>query len=179
MPRSAAALASASRPRTGRQDRLAALQTFVADHLVSPDLDDLYTHMMSERLPEDTLGRVARAVATCGTARPYVAVSTLAAITAQHWRTIRAHLINHGIINPMNLPSLHALLDVTEHMAVEAIQEKTPAETKRKRDKFYDQLYGPEFDAPVNDAVYKPAGISDTEMEAAFDQLSDAVPTRG
>lgn len=161
---------------------MVALQGFVADHLGS-SLDDLYVDMMRGRLPEDTFGLIARAVSTWGTARPYLAVSTLAVHTAQHWRVIRAHLINHGIADPMELPSMHVLLDVTEQLEIESIQGSTPAETARKRSQFYDRLYTPERNrvSIVNGPSYTPAdaGLSDPEIEDAFDEFARAAPASG
>lgn len=159
---------------------MVALQGFVADHLGS-SLDDLYVDMMRGRLPEDTFGLIARAVSTWGTARPYLAVSTLAVHTAQHWRVIRSHLINHGIADPMELPSMHVLLDVTEQLEIESIQGSTPAETTRKRSQFYDRLYTPERGGQTNGPSYTPAdaGLSDPEIEDAFDAFARAAPASG
>lgn len=181
-PRSAAALAAACRPRCDQPTRTAAMQTFVGDHLQSPTLDDLFAAMITDKLPDDALGRVARAVATWGTSRPYLAVSTLAAITAQHWRIIRAHLIVHGVTDPMLLTSLHALLDVTEQLVLESIQESTAAATKREREHFLDQLYAPDLTpAAINGPGYtpEPAGFSDAEQEESFDVFARSLGAGG
>lgn len=90
-------------------------------------------------------------------------------MTAHHWRTIRSRLIQAGIVDPMALPSMHALLDVTESMVLEA------AENKRGRERILDQLYSPSIaGARLNGSGYKPrpAGFSVAEQQAAFDNFA-------
>jgi len=181
-PRAAAALAMSANRRLPAERSAGHLIRFVTDHLADDDYERLLDAMMEGRAPHDTVGRVARAVATWGTARPYLAVATLAAVTAQHWRLVRNHLIDHGIPDPLTrLPSLHALLDVTEHIVLESFSGEKPAEAKRRRTAFLNSLYAPErperVATPVNGETYRPRppGFSDDEVEAAFDTFARTV----
>lgn len=142
-----------------------------ADEALRPGrFDALMGDLLQARVPPDAVGRVARAAATVGTARSWRAVVVLCGITGQYWRTVRAHLITHGVTDPMGLPSLHALLDVTEAMVLENIGGK-PAEAKAARQRFTDQVYRPET-VTVGGAAQAPPGFSDADTEAAFDAFS-------
>jgi hypothetical protein len=151
---------------------------FVTEHLGEQQVDDLLEAMMVGELPDDTMGRISRALCKWGTARPYTAVCTLAGITGQHWRIIRQHLLANGVTDPMALPSMHALLDVTEQMVIDSMQGTSEASIRMKRDGFYDQLYRPDpADNDVNGEDYRPVpdGFEDGEDDAAFDAFARAV----
>lgn len=111
---------------------------------------------------------------------PYVAVITLSAVTAYHWRSLRYRLASNGILDPMMLPTLHALLDFTEAQALEgAGNTGDPKKDARARQQFYDKLYAPEsIEAKgINGAGYKPTptGFDDPDdIEASFDAFAKA-----
>lgn len=172
-PRSAATLAAITRPGISTQARIGLMGRFVNEHLGDEQFDELLDAMMDGDLPDDTMGRVSRALCRWGTARPYAAVTNLTAITGQHWRIIRQHLLANGVVDPMLLPSLHALLDVTEQMVIESMQGRSEADARMKRDSFYNQLYRPDPDPAdeVNGEEYQPVpeGFEDGEDDAAFD----------
>jgi hypothetical protein len=181
-PRSAAALAMSVNRKALPETRGSYQQLFVADHLADTRFVELLVDMLEGRAPDDALFLLCRGIATWGTSRPYTAVITLAAITAHHWRTVRNHLITHGVSDPMGLPSLHALLDVTESMVIDSIQEAKPEATKRKRQEFYDRLYAPEK-LPTRTAkplpTARPDGFDDEEVEASFDSFARMITTNG
>jgi len=174
-PRSTAALAAATQRGSPPAEKVKHLHTFVCDHLEPGGFDALLIGMSLDELPADTFGLVTRALVTWGTARPYTAAATLASMTGHHWRTVRAHLINHGIADPMGLPSMHALLDITETMVIEAIQEDKPEKTRLKREQFYNQLYVPDRVAVSVDGKTKPALAEPEVAEEAFDQFARAL----
>ena len=61
--------------------------------------------------------------------------------TAYAWRLIRSKLAAGGITDPLrHFPTMHALLDVVESMAVEGKLEEGPDALQR----FYFELYKPE-----------------------------------
>lgn len=64
-------------------------------------------------------------------------------MAAQHWRTIRLKLIQSGVGNPMELPTAHMLLDLTESLILESMQSDKPEDDKRQRQEFIDALYRP------------------------------------
>jgi hypothetical protein len=106
----------------------------------------------------------------CRHSPPYTAVITLAVLTAFHWRAIRGKLILAGIMDPMALTSMHALLDVTETSITESYS------TAEDRTAFFDKLYAPEIGRELNDDGYtpKPSGFDDDDVEASFDAFASA-----
>lgn len=174
-PAGIAALAMSANPDLPNVDRAAHLVRFVGDHLDDGELERLYFEMMMDTMPSDTLERVSRQLATWGTARPYVAVVTLAVIAACHWRTIRVKLVGAGVVEPMALGSMHMVLDLAETLVVESF--KNAKEPQRELASFYRRLYGPSPEAmALNGDGYDPTppGFSEQEMEAAFDAFSRA-----
>lgn len=156
-------------------DRSAYLVRFVADHLGPGELERLYFDMMMDALPTDTVERVSRRLAVWGTARPYVAVITLAVIAAAHWRTIRRTLLTSGIAEPMSLSSMHPILDVAEHKVVDSFTGSD--EPQRELNSFYRRLYGPSPEAAaLNGEEFDPTppGFSPEEIEASFDAFAQA-----
>lgn len=104
---------------------------------------------------------------------PYLAVVTLCVATAQHWRVLRAKLAQGGVTRPLEqITSLHALLDSTEAMVLESMEDK------KARDKYFDQMYQPRIDrdAGLAGSGYKPApaGFEDDEVDASFDAFLGA-----
>lgn len=104
---------------------------------------------------------------------PYFAVINLAFLTAKNWRALRSRLCNAGIADPMRLPSMHMLLDVTEAAIVESLANsgENREDSERKVAAFFDDLYGPEPGVKVSKDGYRPppAGFDDEDVEATFD----------
>lgn len=179
-PRAAAALAmSANRHLTPTQ-RLNYLTCFIIDHLGEGEYERLLLGTMTNELVGDAMQRTARAVATWGTARPYTAVITLSVFAGHNWRTLRESLATAGISNPMGLPSLHAVLDITEKIVVDSLfqsgerDDGPPSEGEKKVRRFYDSIYAPDLTDVVemNGEEYMPtpAGFENPEtVEADFD----------
>lgn len=180
-PRSASALAGAANGKNDDESRSGYLNLFVAEHLGDDGYLGLLLDMMVGEMPADAVHRVARALATWGTSRPYVAVGTLAVITGHHWRVVRSRLSENGIADPLTeFGSLHALLDVTERIVLESLSHSGEGkdahiQAKRNMDDFLDKLYAPEFDktAAINDSAYRPvpAGFDEDSMEDGFDSF--------
>ncbi|QFG11182.1 hypothetical protein PBI_CLOVERMINNIE_35 [Gordonia phage CloverMinnie] len=98
---------------------------------------------------------------------------TLAAITATHWRTLRAKHAMAGLPRPLEqLNSLHALLDLTEAAVMESMSGDKDADKNRRA--FLDKLYAPEKGVRLEGTGHKPApaGFDEDAMEAAFDAFS-------
>lgn len=70
MPNATAALAMAANAKIDLTSRADYLVLFVRNHLDEGELERLYVEMITQDLPTDSVERVARAVATWGTARP-------------------------------------------------------------------------------------------------------------
>lgn len=70
MPGSAAALAMAANAKIDAAARQSYLVLFVKNHIGDTEYERLLLGMMEGELPTDTVEKVARAVATWGTARP-------------------------------------------------------------------------------------------------------------
>ena len=173
-PASIAALAMAANPDLKLPAQQEHLATFVADHLGEGEYERLTDAMIADSLPANTFFLVGRAIATRGTARPYVAVITLAVQTAHHWREIRRRINAGGIVDPMQLPSMHAVLDVTEHAVIESMAGE---DSSTRRTQFYDSLYGPDRTAlnGPGQSVAPPPGFSSDEVEASFDAFAAAM----
>lgn len=186
MPRATAALAMSANKKVDAKEQYRYFTQFITDHLDKGEYERI-THEMVEdtegELPEDILQRVARTIATFGTARPYAAVTTLALFSGHNWRTVRHKLTLAGITNPMGLPSMHTLLDVTEQIVVEALyrsgeeREGTPTKGELKVRNFYNSIYIPDVDddedVMLDDTPFIPAGFEDPdEMEADFDAFA-------
>lgn len=166
------------------KDKTAAAQAdymtlFVRTHLDDGEHERILEEMITGELPDNTVGQVARALATWGTPRPYTAVLILSFTAATHWRTIRTRLINNGIADPMAaLPSMHSLLDVAEAVWLEALHTGDRDKDKLARDQLFDQLYAPELDEakPVNTKGRRrkpppPAGFDPATVEADFNSV--------
>ena len=104
---------------------------------------------------------------------PYIAVITLAVMTAHHWRTIRLKLVQSGVHNPMGLPTMHILLDATEAAVLESLSTGG-REAEFHRSQFLDQLYSPANDVGLGGGDVAPAGFAPDEVEAAFDAFAAA-----
>lgn len=170
MPNATAALAMAGNVAISDTDRSDYVVMFVRDHLHPDDLERIFMEMALSEAPANSVELIARAVATWGTARPYIAVITLAVMTAHHWRTIRLKLVQSGVHDPMALPTMHILLDATEAAILEAMS--TGADGEMKRTVFIDRLYSPLSDpAGISEA---PPGFAADDTEDAFDAFAAA-----
>lgn len=175
-PRSAAALAQASNGKVSNIERVDALHLFLSEHLPADDVESLLCRMIDDEIPTDSLQRVTSAIATWGTARPYIAVINLVVITAFHWRSMRAKLAQNGIADPMHtMRSMHALLDFTEQTTLESLAksgegQNAHEQAKRAIDQFMFKLYAPTPGEVDEDGrVPIPAGFDEDAMESNFD----------
>ena len=65
-------------------------------------------------------------------------------MAGHHWRAVRTRFLNDGIANPMELSSLHAMLDKVESVVLEAVVNGAgtkKGEAKAAHDKFIRDLY--------------------------------------
>lgn len=170
MPSAVATLAMAANSGLTDSERSDYLFRFVRDHLHPDALERVYVAMMTDEAPSNSVDLIARAVTTWGTARPYLAVATLAVLTAHHWRTIRLKLVQSGVHNPMALPTMHILLDATEAAVLEAMSGDRDSDMKRTM--FIDRLYSPLADPTTSSQ--QPRGFTDDDTEDAFDAFAAA-----
>lgn len=71
LPNAIPALAGAANAKITAQSRLDYLDIFVQSHLAPGEFEDILARMITEdNMPEDTMLRVSRAIATAGTSRP-------------------------------------------------------------------------------------------------------------
>lgn len=162
------------------------LTLFIIEHLAPGEHERILENLVTTDLPADTMGRIARALATWGTARPYLAVASLSLTAATHWRLIRTRLRANGITNPMLLLSLHDVLDEAEKLWLESETTGKEEQDHHNRVALFDRLYGPEPTSTarkVNGRRYRakiapPPGFSPAEVEANFDSLSQSLSGR-
>ncbi len=174
MPGAVATLAMAGNNELDSVSRSDYLVRFVVDHLSPDDVERVFLGMASGGCPIDSMERLSRAIATWGTSRPYIAVITLAVLTAHHWRTLRLKLVTSGIYAPMALPTMHMILDTTESSILEALTVEGGKEGEMKRRLFLDKLYAPIIDPTVDAAAVIPDGFSADEVEDSFDAFAAA-----
>ncbi|AER47685.1 DUF7240 domain-containing protein [Mycolicibacterium goodii] len=149
---------------------------FVREHLRPGEHERVLASMVEgDATPGTPIGHIARALATWGTARPYIAVMTLSLVAATHWRPLRTRLRSAGIADPMrDLPSMHDVLDEAEKLWLESLHTGDAGKDKHETEKLFDQLYAPDSAAAkrVNAKGYKgsvrPAGFSKKEVAADF-----------
>lgn len=142
---------------------------FVRDHLHRDDHERILTDMITEDAPDNPLGAIVRALACWGTARPYIAVMSLALVSATHWRVLRTRMRSDGIANPMAaLSSMHDVLDEAEKLWLESIHTGNEDQDKQAQGKLFDQLYAPEPGTTVDAKKVRPAGFSPEEVSADF-----------
>lgn len=103
---------------------------------------------------------------------PYLAVISLAVMTAHHWRTIRLKLVQSGVHDPMGLRTMHVVLDATEAAILEAMSADRDGDMKRTL--FLDKLYSPLLDPDVDKATVQPRGFTDEDVESSFDAFAAA-----
>jgi hypothetical protein len=148
-PKSAAILAMAVNSRLDRVAQTEYFVLFVQEHMGEDGFADLLTRMMTDDVLEESVQLVARAIATWGTDRPYGAVVNLAAATASNWRTIRSHLIDNGIEDPIKLRSMHLLLDIAQNLTVDTLLHSGTGKDaikagERKAKEYISKLYRPD-----------------------------------
>jgi hypothetical protein len=98
-------------------------------------------------------------------------------LTAHHWRSIRLKLTTAGILDPMMLPSMHVLLDLTETSILEAMHGKTAREGEMQRATFLDQLYAPTLQVRNlngDKTAVAPDGFDIDDVEDSFDAFAKA-----
>lgn len=164
---------------TARSDAMMAL---VSSHVPEEELGRIAEAMMDGAGVEDSTLRIARAITTWGTARPYAAVVTLTVLLAHHWRSVRHKLLMAGLGHPMQLPTLHTLLDIAEDMAVSSATNKVIAarsdpdlEMDAAIDSLYFTLYGPTRDnVALNGEETVPEGFDADSVEDSFDAFARA-----
>ncbi|AYD82035.1 hypothetical protein I5G60_gp40 [Mycobacterium phage Saguaro] len=78
LPNAIPALAGAANSKVSPESRIDYLTIFVQNHLAPGEAEELLAKMMDpdEDMPDDTMLRVSRAIATAGTARPTQPSST-------------------------------------------------------------------------------------------------------
>lgn len=157
---------------------------FVRNHIDPGDHERILAAMVDDAMPDNTIGLLARALATWGTARPYLAVMTLAYAAGTHWRVLRTRMRGDGIPNPMaTLPSMHDLIDEAETLWLESTQTGNATKDKHERDQLFDKLYAPDSltAQQVNAKGYKgvrPAGFGKDEIAADFNQAKKMLGAR-
>lgn len=186
-PRAAADLGMSIWHKAPPGEQHNALVRFLMDHLDEGEYErvigELVEDIQGDDLPTDTVQRVARTIACCDTARPYAAVTTLSLYTNHSWRAVRYKMTMAGIIDPMGLPSLHSVLDVTEQIVVESLlrsgeeRDGPPSKGEMKVQSFYDQIYRPDIDDDgiefLDEEPFVPAGFEDPDdMEDSFDSFA-------
>jgi len=179
LPNAIPALAGAANSKSTGQGRVDQLDIFVQAHLAPGEFEGLLARMMDPdvELPEDTMLRVSRAIATAGTARPYSAVIQLALMAAHNWRALRVKYAGNGIGSLMALPSMHVVLDMIEQLGSEAAatDAKNATEARAKITSYFDKLYKPDATMiKVDGKLPPPPGFSDEEVEASFDAFLNA-----
>lgn len=140
---------------------------FVQTHLGDGEWERIHEAMLDDAAPDTAVQDIAAAVATWGTARPHHGVLTLALQTAYLWRAVRLRLILAGIHDPMALPNMHLVFDVTEKLMVESM---VGPDGEDQQNRFFTRLYGP---APhprpgVKGIAVPPPGFSPEEMDASW-----------
>ncbi|WP_254427430.1 DUF7240 domain-containing protein [Mycolicibacterium fortuitum] len=170
-PDAVAHLAMMVNPKAEPQTQQQYSSLFVRDHLQRDDHERILTDMVTadDDAPDNPLGAIVRALATWGTARPYIAVMSLALVSATHWRVLRTRMRADGIPNPMAaLTSMHDVLDEAEKLWLESIHTGNEDQDKQAQGKLFDQLYAPEPGTAVNTKKVRPAGFSPEEVSASF-----------
>lgn len=152
------------------------IKQFVREHLADGEYERLILEMMDpdRDMPIDVDDRVARCIATCGTARPYGAVLGLTLGAAQNWRALRYKIQTCGIVDPMALPTLHSLLDHFEQLALESFDHDDKG--KQEREQFIGALYRPDLPMVAAAATARgkrvkppaPPGFSPAENRRSF-----------
>lgn len=94
---------------------------------------------------------------------PYGAVINLALLTAHNWRAVRSHIIGLGIGDPLEMPSMHQILDITEKLVLESFVSSDHKKDQRDREHFIDTLYRPNLEEISTDGgeLAVPAGFED------------------
>ena len=168
MPDAVALLAMASNSVLDAPSRIDYMMRFIHVHVSEADVERVLFDMMAGDLPANAMDRMVRSIVTWGTARPYVAVVSLAVMAAHHWRTIRQKLLMAGVTDPMGLGSMHRILDAAEALAVESATGSE--QPQRELESLYRRLYGPSPD----DLDPVPSGFQPDEVEASFDAFARA-----
>ncbi|WP_457066805.1 DUF7240 domain-containing protein [Mycobacteroides abscessus] len=76
---------------------------------------------------------------------------------------MRSHIIGLGIGDPLEMSSMHQILDITEKLVIESFVSTDPKKDQRDREQFIDALYRPsleEIKSPSGELA-APAGFED------------------
>ncbi|WP_243858113.1 hypothetical protein [Mycobacterium sp. DL440] len=174
-------LALSVNPATDPQAQQHHATLFVRNHIAPDDHERILAAMMDETMPDNTIGLLARALATWGTERPYVAVMTLAYAAADHWRALRTRLRGDGHPNPMTtLTSMHDILDEAEKLWLESLQTGNEDRDQHEQTKLFDKLYGPEpgTTQTVSKGTVRPAGFEPGDVATDFKAAARALGAR-
>lgn len=148
---------------------------FVQTHLGEGEWERIHEAMLDDAAPDTAVQDIAAAVATWGTARPHHAVLALALQTAYLWRAVRLRLVLAGIRDPMRLPTMHLVFDVTEKLMVESM---AGPDGEEQQTRFFNRLYGPAphlIPGPKGKGqTVPPAGFSPEEMAASWKAWTSA-----
>lgn len=165
-------LAMSANPKLKESERMDYLMRFVHAHVHPEDMDEVYAQMIFGDTPGTAVERISRELVTWGTARPYVAVLSLAVMTAHHWRTLRGNLLAAGVTDPLAV-GFHALLDYTEKIVRESLAQGEDGEAELNS--FDRRLYGPVPGiADDDEPPPPPPGFSPDEVEDSFDAFARA-----
>lgn len=177
-PPAIANLAMAYNEKTPANERDGYLTGFVRQHVDAGEFERLTIMMIDPDLAADPIEQGARALATWGTARPYLAVVRLAVTGAFNWRMMRLTIGKAGH-DPMALPSMHAVLDWVEDIVLESMVSDDHKADQARRDKFTDDLYRPEHPVKGKRGAKgkrtPPPGFSPEEVAAASKQAAAAL----
>lgn len=81
---------------------------------------------------------------------------------------MRSHIIGLGIGDPLEMSSMHQILDITEKLMIESFVSTDPKKDQRDREQFIDALYRPsleEIKSPSGELA-APAGFEDGGEDA-------------
>ncbi|WP_079618318.1 DUF7240 domain-containing protein [Mycobacteroides abscessus] len=75
---------------------------------------------------------------------------------------MRSHIIGLGIGDPLEMPSMHQILDITEKLVIESFVSSDHKKDQRDREQFIDSLYRPSLEAAKSGGeMVAPAGFED------------------
>lgn len=161
-PKPTAALVFAKYVEAARADAATALDELLLLLLGEDQLDELYEGMATGEYA-GRLNDLVNELVLAASGRPVRAVATLCVSTLKSWSTIQGRLVMSGTSNPLrDLPSLWALINVTESMVLESKQ------TAEERTRYLSQMYPETAKKGVRD-------WSDEEEAASWDAFMGAL----
>lgn len=171
-PRSIAVLAATQNGLLTPGERSNMTNLFVQQHLGDGEYQRIIEGMIDGAFPaQGTVGGLTRAIATWGTARPYLAIVNLAVTCAESWRRIQPRINRYGILDPMLLPTMGALLNLTEDIILECMVTGDKTKDDAARDGFYNRLYAPIL---LDGETIGPPPGWDEESDDSYDEFAAA-----